>query len=132
MVYPRINPAVIVGVTDGDRLLLTKYRGRAYKKYALVAGFTEIGESFEQTVAREVMEETGLKVKDIRYYKSQPWGFADNILAGYFCEVDGDPTIQMDQEELSVAEWFQRDEIPVEPEDLSLTNEMIIHFKQGV
>ena len=131
MVYPRINPAVIVGVTDGDRLLLTKYRGRAYKKYALVAGFTEIGESFEQTVAREVMEETGLKVKNIRYYKSQPWGFADNILAGYFCEVDGDPTIRMDQEELSVAEWFQRDEIPVEPEDLSLTNEMIIHFKQG-
>ena len=131
MVYPRINPAVIVGVTDGDRLLLTKYRGRAYKKYALVAGFTEIGESFEQTVAREVMEETGLKVKNIRYYKSQPWGFADNILAGYFCEVDGDPTIRMDQEELSVAEWFQRDAIPVEPEDLSLTNEMIIHFKQG-
>ena len=131
MVYPRINPAVIVGVTDGDRLLLTKYRGRAYKKYALVAGFTEIGESFEQTVAREVMEETGLKVKNIRYYKSQPWGFADNILAGYFCEVDGDPTIRMDREELSVAEWFERDEIPVEPEDLSLTNEMIIHFKQG-
>ena len=131
MVYPRINPAVIVGVTDGDRLLLTKYRGRAYKKYALVAGFTEIGESFEQTVAREVMEETGLKVKNIHYYKSQPWGFADNILAGYFCEVDGDPTIRMDQEELSVAEWFQRDAIPVEPEDLSLTNEMIIHFKQG-
>ena len=131
MVYPRINPAVIVGVTDGDRLLLTKYRGRAYKKYALVAGFTEIGESFEQTVAREVMEETGLKVKNIHYYKSQPWGFADNILAGYFCEVDGDPTIRMDQEELSVAEWFQRDAMPVEPEDLSLTNEMIIHFKQG-
>ena len=131
MVYPRINPAVIVGVTDGDRLLLTKYRGRAYKKYALVAGFTEIGESFEQTVAREVMEETGLKVKNIRYYKSQPWGFADNILAGYFCEVDGNPTIQMDQEELSVAEWIERDAIPVEPEDLSLTNEMIIYFKQG-
>lgn len=130
MVYPRINPAVIVGVTHGEQLLLTKYRGRAYKKYALVAGFTEIGESFEQTVAREVMEETGLKVKNIHYYKSQPWGFADNILAGYFCEVDGDPTVRMDQEELSVAEWFKRDEIPVEPEDLSLTNEMIISFKQ--
>lgn len=131
MVYPRINPAVIVGVTHEDKLLLTKYRGRAYKKYALVAGFTEIGESFEQTVEREVMEETGLKVKNIHYYKSQPWGFADNILAGYFCEVDGDPTIRMDQDELSVAEWFKREEIPVEPEDLSLTNEMIIHFKQG-
>lgn len=130
LVYPRINPAVIVGVTYKDQLLLTKYKGRAYKKYALIAGFTEIGESFEQTVEREVMEEAGLKVKNIRYYKSQPWGFADNILAGYFCEVDGDPTITRDEEELSVAEWIQRDEIPVEPEDLSLTNEMIIHFKE--
>lgn len=130
-VYPRINPAVIVGVTHNDKLLLTKYKGRAYKKYALVAGFTEIGESFEQTVQREVMEEVGLKVKNIRYYKSQPWGFSDNILAGYFCEVDGESIIIRDEEELSVAEWFQREEIPVEPEDLSLTNEMIIAFKQG-
>ena len=78
MVYPRINPAVIVGVTNGDKLLLTKYNGREYKKYALVAGFNEIGESLEETVRREVMEETGLRVKNIRYYKSQPWGFTDN------------------------------------------------------
>lgn len=63
MVYPRINPAVIVGVTNGDKLLLTKYNGREYKKYALVAGFNEIGESLEETVRREVMEETGLRVK---------------------------------------------------------------------
>lgn len=129
MVYPRINPAVIVAVTDGDRLLLTKYRGREYKKYALVAGFVEIGESFEDTVKREVMEEAGLRVKNIRYYKSQPWGFTDNILAGYFCEVDGDTTITMDDEELSVAEWVERKDIDVQFEDLSLTNEMIHSFK---
>lgn len=131
MIFPRINPAVIVAVTNGDELLLTKYRGREYKKYALVAGFNEIGENLEQTVAREVMEETGLRVKNIRYYKSQPWGFTDNILAGYFCDLDGDAAITMDRDELSVAEWEKREEIDVLPEDLSLTNEMICCFISG-
>lgn len=128
MIFPRINPAVIVGVTNGDRLLLTKYRDREYKRYALIAGFNEIGETLEDTVRREVMEEAGLCVKNIRYYKSQPWGFSDNILVGYFCEVDGDDTITMDENELSVAEWVAREDIPVKPEDLSLTNEMICRF----
>lgn len=118
-----------MGVVNGDKIVLTKYNGREYKKYALVAGFNEIGESFEDTVRREVMEETGLRVKNIRYYKSQPWGFTDNILAGYFCEVDGDDKITMDEEELSVAEWVPRNEIPVNLEELSLTNEMISCFR---
>ncbi len=128
-VYPRINPAVIVAVTSGEKILLTKYKGREYQNYALIAGFTEIGESFEDTVKREVMEEAGLKVKNIRYYASQPWAFADNILAGYFCEVDGEDAIRIDQEELSVADWIDRDKIPVEFTDSSLTNEMIFAFK---
>ncbi len=130
-VFPRINPAVIVAVTDKTRLLLTKYRGRAYKNYALVAGFTEIGESFEDTVKREVREETGLAVKNIRYYKSQPWAFADDILAGYFCEVDGSTDIIMDRGELSTAEWVERKDIDVTWDDASLTNEMICCFKEG-
>ena len=67
MVFPKIAPAVIVGVTNGDKILMTKYAGREYKKYALIAGFTEIGETAEQTVEREVMEEVGLHVKNIRY-----------------------------------------------------------------
>lgn len=129
MIFPRINPAVIVGVTNGDKLLMTKYRGREYTHYALVAGFTEIGESFEQCVAREVMEETGVKVKNIRYYASQPWALADDILAGYYCDVDGSDTIKMDDDELSVAEWLHRDDIPDRPDDLSLTSEMIMNFK---
>lgn len=128
-IYPRINPAVIVAVTCGDKLLLTTYKGREYKNYALVAGFTEIGESFEDTVRREVMEETGLSVKNIRYYGSQPWAFADNILAGYFCEVDGDCEIRMDESELASAGFIARNEIPVEYTDSSLTNEMICAFK---
>ena len=131
MEYPKICPAVIVGVTDKDRILMSKYAGRAYKHYALIAGFTEIGETVEQTVAREVMEEVGLKVKNIRYYKSQPWAFSDTLLMGFYCDLDGDDTIRLDENELAVAQWFERKEIP-EPVSLeSLTNEMIIQFKNG-
>ena len=101
-IYPKIMPAVIVGVISGDSLLLTKYR-TGFPYFALVAGFTEIGETLEETVEREVMEETGLHVQNIRYYKSQPWGIANDILAGFYCEVDGDPTIQMDTSELKYA-----------------------------
>lgn len=131
MEYPKICPAVIVGVTDGNRLLLTKYAGREYKKYALVAGFTEIGETIEETVQREVMEEVGLKVKNITYYKSQPWSFTDTLLFGFYCEVESPQEIVLDENELSVAEWFEREEIPVTEKSVSLTNEMILNFKHG-
>lgn len=131
MEYPKICPAVIIGVTDGNRILLSKYAGRTFKKYALLAGYTEIGETMEETVAREVMEEVGLKVKNIRYYKSQPWAFTDTILMGFYCDLDGLDRIQLDEEELALAEWFEREEIPVTPSRDSLTNEMIMMFKKG-
>ena len=130
-VYPRINPAVIVGVINGDRLLITRYR-RGYAHNALVAGFTEIGETLEQTVAREVMEETGVRVKNIRYYKSQPWGMAQDLLAGFFCEADGDGVIHMDANELKYAEWVAPEDIVLQPNDLSLTNEMMRMFKERI
>lgn len=131
-VYPRINPAVIVAVTDHERILLTKYRGRAdVPFYALIAGFVEIGETLEETVQREVMEEAGLRVKNIRYYKSQPWGKASDILSGFFCDVDGSNEITMEEDELSIAEWFDRDKVIGQPDDLSLTNEMMMLFKAG-
>ena len=130
VIYPRIVPAVIVGITNGDKILVTKYR-TGFEHFALVAGFTEIGETLEETVAREAMEETGLKVKNIRYYKSQPWGIVDDILVGFYCDVDGDDNISMDQGELKVAEWRARDEIELQPDDYSLTNEMMKMFKEG-
>lgn len=99
--YPKISPAVIVGVTHGNKLLMSKYANRDFNKYALIAGFTEIGETIEETVRREVMEEVGLKVKNIRYYKSQPWSFTDTLLFGFFAELDGDETITLDREELA-------------------------------
>ncbi len=91
-VYPKIAPAVIVGIIHDGKLLLTKYAGREYTRYALLAGYTEFGETLEDTVNREVMEEVGLRVKNIRYYKNQPWGFSDSILMGYWAELDGSPT----------------------------------------
>lgn len=131
MVYPRISPAVIVGVINGDKILMSKYAGRAYTKYALIAGFTEIGESVEQTVAREVMEEVGLKVKNIRYYKSQPWAFSGSLLLGYFCELDGSDEITLDTDELAEAGWFSKNEIDLENDHVSLTREMILKFKNS-
>ena len=130
--YPRINPAVIVGVTKGEEILLTKYAGRNIPYYALVAGFTEIGESFEETVKREVMEEAGLEVTNIRYYKSQPWGFSGDLLAGYFCDVSGSSDIHMDTSELKEALWMPRKEVPGQPDDFSLTNEMMLAFRDGL
>ena len=129
MEYPKICPAVIIGVTDGNRILMSKYAGRAYKKYALIAGFTEIGETEEEPVKREVMEEVGLKVKNIRYYKSQPWSFSDTLLLGFYCDLDGTDQITLDEEELALAEGFDRKDIPEMETTESLTNEMIRHFK---
>lgn len=129
IIYPRISPAVIIAVTDGDKIVVTRYAGREYKGLALIAGFCEIGETAEETVAREVMEEVGLKVKNIRYYKSQPWGFESDLLLGFSCELDGEPTIKMDESELKTAEWVHRDDLEEDTEHVSLTAEMMMAFK---
>ena len=130
VIYPRINPAVIVGVIRGDSLLITRYRA-GYGHNALVAGFTEIGETLEETVAREVMEETGVQVRNIRYYQSQPWGMAQDLLAGFFCEAEGEAAIRMDPGELKYAAWVPRKEIQLQPNNLSLTNAMMQAFRDG-
>ncbi len=129
-IYPRINPAVIIGVTDKstNKIVLTKYR-TGFGHNALVAGFTEIGETLEETVEREVMEEVGLTVTNIRYYKSQPWGIASDILAGFFCDVTGDSQIKMDGSELKYAEWVSPEDIVLQPLEYSMTNEMMKLFK---
>ena len=132
IVYPKISPAVIVAVTKGDKIVLTKYAGRGSNpRYALIAGFAEIGESIEETVHREVMEEVGLKVKNLRFYKSQPWSFSDTLLMGFYCEVDGEEEITMDANELSVAEWVKREDMTIVNDGVSLTYEMMDNFMKG-
>ena len=130
-VYPKISPCIITGITDGDRILLTKYARSGYNHYALVAGFCEIGESFEETLRREVAEEVGLEVENIRYWNSQPWSFSDSLLAGFFCDVRGSRTPRLVDGELKEASWFSRAEIPVSDDGVSLTRAMIEAFRQG-
>lgn len=134
--YPQICPSVIVGILHDGKILLTKYAPShsSFRKYALVAGYAEVGESLEDTVRREVMEEVGLRVKNIRYYKSQPWSFSNALLAGFFCEADGEAQITMDRGELSAAEWFEREALPDERSEasVSLTGEMIEAFRAGL
>jgi len=128
--YPSIAPVVIVGITKGDEILLTKY-AKGHTRYALVAGFVEIGETLEDAVKREVMEEVGLRVKNISYYKSQPWAISQSLLMGFYCELDCPDTITLDQNELSEATWFHKNDIPKDEEDrhLSLTRDMIENFR---
>ncbi|MCR4955782.1 MAG: NAD(+) diphosphatase [Lachnospiraceae bacterium] len=130
LVYPKICPSVIVGVIHKDKLLLTRYAGRRGKHLALIAGFTEIGETAEHTVHREVMEEVGLKVKNLKYFATQPWPFTCGFLMGYFAYLDGeDETITLDTSELADAMWISREDLPVQDSDMSLTSTMIDYFR---
>ena len=131
MIFPKIMPSVIVAVTNGDKILLEQYNRPGAKLGALVAGFTETGESIEDTVHREVMEECGLKVKNLSFYKSQPWGISGGgLLFGFRCEVDGDDTIRPDGVEIADAKWVTRDWLKENYVDtgISLTGEMIAAF----
>lgn len=131
LVYPKICPGVIVGVMSKGRILLTKYAKKGYNRYALVAGFTEIGETLEESAKRETLEEVGLKIKNIQFYKSQPWSASASLLAGFFAEVDGDDTVSLDDNELKEATWFYPHEIVQMHEGVSLTEEMINFFASG-
>ena len=126
-VYPKICPAVIVGILNGGRICLTKYN-RPGARWSLVAGYNEAGETIEQTVRREVMEEVGLRVKNLRYYTSQPWGLSGSLLFGFWCEAEeGEP--RADGTELKDARWFRPEEIDFPDDGFSLTREMIEAFR---
>jgi NAD+ diphosphatase len=128
--YPKIAPVVIVGVIRGDSILVTRYKDRP-GNYALVAGFCEIGESFEDAAHREVLEETGVHIKNLRYYKSQPWAMSSSLIAGFFCSLDGDPAISVEEAELSEALWLPREELPPLANTVALTAEMMEVFRTG-
>jgi NAD+ diphosphatase len=118
-------------VKSEDKLLLVRNNYGSYRRLALVAGFVEIGESFEQAVHREVMEEVGLKVKNLRYYKNQPWGLSYAQMIGFTAELDGEDEIKLQENELSEGGWYTRDEVPNNPFSLSVGNEMIHSFGVG-
>jgi NAD+ diphosphatase len=129
--YPNISPVVIVGIINKDKILLTRQINQTYKMPALVSGFVEIGETLEEAVKREVFEEVGLRIKNIRYYKSQPWAFSQSVLMGFFADLDSNKTVTIDKNELSEASWVSREQIPECETTISLTAEMIEEFRKN-
>ena len=120
-------------VMDETGTLFYQYGISAYPTTFMIDTEGNVFGYVQGAVSREVMEEVGLPVKNIRYYKSQPWPFSSTVLMGFFCDLDGDDeTITLDANELALAQWFERDEIPVTPSRDSLTNEMIMAFKNGL
>ena len=110
--FPRVDPVIIMVVADGERCLLGQSRGRlaAMNRYSALAGFVDQGEAIEEAVAREVMEEAGIKVKNVRYHSSQPWPFPSSLMIG--CHAEADSTdIAMDNEEMTDVQWFDRAEV---------------------
>jgi NAD+ diphosphatase len=132
MVYPKISPAIIVAIVCNDKILLAHSNNFPGKWYSLIAGYTDIGESLEEAVMREVKEEVGLEVKNIRYYKSQPWPFSSSMMIGFFAEADDAQRIQTDNKEISHAAWFNRGNLPDHPAQISIAGEMIDKFEQGL
>ncbi|BES64691.1 NAD(+) diphosphatase [Gottschalkiaceae bacterium SANA] len=132
-IYPQISPVVIVAVSNANELLLTKYANRAHKRYALVAGFVEVGETLEAAVKREVMEETGVRVKNIKYFDSQPWGITGGLLSGFFADLDGDSTLTVDYEELHEARWMPAKDVQeMELNTKSLTGTLIEVWREKI
>jgi len=126
--YPRINPCIIVLVTHGDRILLarnTRYRG---KFLSCLAGFIEIGESAEQTVHREVREEVGIEIQNIRYVKSQSWPFPSQLMLGFYADYrSGD--LCPDGVEIDYADWFDIGDLPTYPDpQISVAGQLITGY----
>jgi NAD+ diphosphatase len=122
--YPRIAPAVIVLVRRGAEALLA--RGSRFPRpfYSTLAGFVEVGETLEQTVAREIREEVGVEVKDVRYFGSQPWPFPHSLMIGFTAEWAGGE-IRPDPAEIADAQWFRADALPTVPPPLSIARRLI-------
>ena len=116
--------AIIVLVNRGDDLLLVHANNFKYEFYGLVAGFVETGETLEEAVIREVKEETGLKIKNIRYYSSQPWPYPSGLMVGFYAEYEsGEITLQ--RSELRNGGWFNKNSLPRIPEKLSIARQLI-------
>jgi NAD+ diphosphatase len=128
--YPRIAPAVIVLVTRGDEALLA--RGARFPRpfYSTLAGFVEVGESLEETVAREIREEVGVEVTDVRYFGSQPWPFPHSLMVGFNAAWAGGD-VRVDPTEIIDAQWFRRDTLPIIPPKPSIARRLIDSWLEG-
>jgi NAD+ diphosphatase len=128
-VFPPVSPAIIVLIHDGDRVLLTTKVGWG-NRYSLVAGFAEPGESFEACVAREVREEVGVEVMQIRYVGSQCWPFPHQVMVGFLAQYQSGE-IAMDAEELADARWFHRSQMPEIPPPTAISGQILDIWLRG-
>lgn len=126
-IYPKISPAIIVAITKGDKILLAKNALNKANFYSVLAGFVEPGENLEECVVREVKEEAGIDVKNIKYFGSQPWPFPDSLMVGFTAEYAGGELV-LDKNELSDAGWFSVDELPPIPGKISVAYKLINWF----
>ena len=130
LTFPRLSPAVIVRITDGDKILLARSPHFPPGMYSVLAGFIEPGESLEVGIHREVFEEVGVKITDLRYFGSQPWPFPDSLMIGFTARhLAGD--IRCDDIEIEDAGWYSRDQMPELPGPLSISRALIDDFVQG-
>lgn len=129
--YPRISPAIITLVRKGDLALLASNANFPGAFYSTLAGFAEIGESLEETLVREVREEVGITVKDVRYFGSQPWPFPNSLMIAFTAEWESGEIV-IDPAELSDAKWFRADELPMIPPPMSIARRLIDGWVAGV
>jgi NAD+ diphosphatase len=125
--WPRVSPAVIVRVTRGDEILLARGRRFPEPVYSVLAGFVDPGESLEECVAREIREEVGVEVADLRYFGSQPWPFPHSLMIAFTAQWAGGE-LRIDPEELVDAGWFRADALPAMPPRLSIARRLIDDF----
>ena len=124
VIYPRISPAIIVLVKKGEEVLLARSSRFPTGVFSVIAGFNEPGENLEQTVCREVSEEVGIAVRNIRYFGSEPWPFPDSLMIGFVADHAGGE-IRIDQKEIEAAGWFSRDTLPPVPSKESISRALI-------
>jgi len=130
IVYSRIAPVVIVAVNSGDKLLMARNLNNVIQKLFLISGFVDVGESLEEAVVREVKEEMGIAIKNIRYITSQPWGFSNSLIAGFTAELEGDGTLHIQEDEIAEAAWVDRKDIPEYDPSLSISSLLIEMFRK--
>lgn len=130
--YPRLAPAIIVLIQRGDEILLARSHRHPPDRFSVLAGFVEPGETLEEATAREIYEEVGIRVKNIRYFGSQPWPFPNSLMIGFTCEYAGGDIV-LEEAEMAEADWFTVDNLPRIPGSISISRQLIDWFieKQG-